>query len=131
MGSVRVWVISLAGDGFRPVIVVSFRPLGSVRVVTVALGSFLASLFMAAFWAAMAVCFFVVKPAVVNPGCTLSPNIVLRTALVREAAEGGKDQREGVYFRLQYMCNPSFNSSLPPSPFLSLILPFSLSLSSP
>ena len=49
MGSVRVWVISLAGDGFRLVIVVSFRPLGSVRVVTVALGSFLASLFMAAF----------------------------------------------------------------------------------
>ena len=49
MGSVRVWVISLAGDGFRFVIVVSFRPLGSVRVVTVALWSFLASLFMAAF----------------------------------------------------------------------------------
>ena len=92
MGSVRVWVISLAGDGFRLVIVVSFRPLGSVRVVTVALGSFLASLFMAAFWAAMAVCFFVVKPAVVNPGCTLSPNIVLRTALVREAAEGGGER---------------------------------------
>ena len=132
MGSVRVWVISLAGDGFRPVIVVSFRPLGSVRVVTVAPGSFLASLFMAVFWAAMAVCFFVVKPAVVNPGCTFSPNMLLRTALVREAAEGRKDQQERGYFSLQYNTYLTILSTLPfhplpPFSLFSLILALSLS----
>ena len=50
MGSFRVGVDSLdtTGDGFFFVIVVSFRPLGSVRVLTVALGSLLAYLFIAA-----------------------------------------------------------------------------------
>ena len=43
----------------------------------------------------MAVCFFVVKPAVANPGSTLSPNMVLRTALVREAAGEGGGGRGG------------------------------------
>lgn len=122
MGPVRVWVISLAGDGFRFVTVVSFRPLGSVRVVTVALGSFLASLFMAAFWAAMAVCFFVVKPAVANPGSTFSPNMLLRTALVREAAGGGEGGRVRV-FQLSRMYVAFLSTFLSHSLLFFFVLP--------
>ena len=94
MGSVRVGVDSLdtTGDGFLVVMVVSFRPLGSVRVVTVALGSLLASFFIAAFWAAMAVCFLVVKPAVVSPGVATPVSMLLRAALVRVEAEGQRQQ---------------------------------------
>jgi len=94
MGSVRVGVDSLdtTGDGFLVVIVVSFRPLGSVRVVTVALGSLLASFFIAALWVAMAVCFFVVKPAVVSPGVATPVSMLLRAALVRVEAEGQRQQ---------------------------------------
>jgi len=94
MGSVRVGVDSLdtTGDGFLVVMVVSFRPLGSVRVVTVALGSLLASFFIAAFWAAMAVCFLVVKPAVVSPGVATPVSMLLRAALVRVEAEGRRQQ---------------------------------------
>jgi len=88
------WVDSLdtTGDGFLVVIVVSFRPLGSVRVVTVALGSLLVSFFIAALWVAMAVCFLVVKPAVVSPGVATPISMLLRAALVRVEAEGQRQQ---------------------------------------
>ena len=74
----------------------------------------------------MAVCFFVVKPAVANPGSTLSPNMLLRTALVREAAGegggGGKDHHHLRVFQLlrmyvAFLSTFFSNLSFFPSPF--------------
>lgn len=88
MGSVRVGVLSLTFDvdSFFVVTVASFLPLGRVRVVTLASGSSSAVFLMAAFLAAVAVCLFEVKPAVVRPGVLLPVSRPRRSALVRPEA---------------------------------------------